>query len=493
MTQQRPKHPYLIVTIILLVSVLVRLPNIDRPMSKHHEFCTAVALRVLNVWHTQSIAHFKGLPATNMPGAANKHINNFASASGTMHDTEGNYYYVSHPPLGYYMAWGFFKLIDRGPTVQGIQIFNILLHLLCVIFIYATALRLWVGQHQWALQATAIYALVPATLWFQSNTYMSDMAVQLYFVAAIYAFVRVVQNYKSVYWQLLVGLLVGLATYTSWLGVFVAFVLVVRAIWSIDRFKPMLASVVLFQCFFLLLIVYQYSSIAGGEAYLTEVLHRYAQRGLGGWAVPFKSFWKVLFNYGANFGFVLILAGLGIYVWFRQRTADPIWTDLLIVSVLPVVMLHLVLPDYSGHDFTVLYGAPALALLAGLGVGYRATNRRRAVRLTWAIGIVSVGQYFLINLPGPTSIKGDRYDVYQHAGEEIKALQKPDAPVFVKGLKPSPEILWYAHRNMLQVADETEATSWMIAHGFDTGLLVSLSGNESDSLMVQGNWLYLDR
>lgn len=492
MTPQRPKHPYLILIIIMLVSVLVRIPNLDRPLSKHHEFCTAVALRVLDVWHVEGIDHFNALPATNYAGAANKHINNYASASGNMHDTEGNYYYISHPPLGYYMAWGFFKLTGQKPNVLGLQIFNILLHLACIGLIYATGLRLWVGRHQWALQATAVYALVPATLWFQSNTYMSDMAVQVFFVAAIYAFVRVVQNYKSVYWQLLVGLLVGLATYTTWLGVFLAAVLTVRAIWSIDRFKPMLASVVLFQLFFLSLIACQYSSIAGGEAYVSELLHRYAQRGLGGWMVPFKSLWKVLFNYGANFGFAMILAGLGAYVWFRQRTADPVWTDLLIVSLLPVVILHLVLPDYSGHDFTVLFGAPAIALLAGLGVGYRATNRRRAVRLTWAVGIICVGQYFLVNLPGATSIKGDRYDVFEQAGLEIKALQKPDAPVLIKGLKPSPEILWYARRNMQPVADEMEASSWMIDNGYDTALLVTLSGNEADSLSVQGNWLSLE-
>jgi len=84
---------------IFLLSVLVRLPQLNRPLSKHHEFCTAVALRVMTIWNENGIDKYGFNPVMTFNNLADKNINNHANASGKMVDAEGNCYYVSHQPL----------------------------------------------------------------------------------------------------------------------------------------------------------------------------------------------------------------------------------------------------------------------------------------------------------------------------------------------------------------------------------------------------------
>jgi hypothetical protein len=119
--------PFLVVAFLL--SVVLRLPQLGRPLSKHHEFCTAVSLRILQNWWDEGIEKYNYLPATNFAKDADKFINNFGNATGSVVDAFGNYYYVSHPPLAYYVPYAFFKIIDVRPDVIPLQLFNMLLAL----------------------------------------------------------------------------------------------------------------------------------------------------------------------------------------------------------------------------------------------------------------------------------------------------------------------------------------------------------------------------
>ena len=83
---------FLILLLIFMISVVIRIPNIDRPLSKHHEFVTAISLRVIQIWHEDGGANYNYVPVMNYPGKANKNINNHASPTGGMLDKNGNYY-----------------------------------------------------------------------------------------------------------------------------------------------------------------------------------------------------------------------------------------------------------------------------------------------------------------------------------------------------------------------------------------------------------------
>ena len=176
---------------LFLLSVLVRLPTLNRPLSKHHEFCTAVALRVMQVWEQGGISNYGFNPAMNYPNAADKFINNHASGSGKMHDEQGNYYYTSHPPLAYYLPFFIFKATGLKPDVLPLQLLNLFIHLLCGTGVFLILSNLFSNSEKRlsipALAGYAAYLFSPATLWFHSNVYMSDMLVQLFFIYGVYA------------------------------------------------------------------------------------------------------------------------------------------------------------------------------------------------------------------------------------------------------------------------------------------------------------------
>ncbi len=474
------RQPLWLLMVLFLVTVLIRQPNLDRPLSKHHEFCTAVALRTLDVWEQEGIAASRGNPIANFPLAADKHINNYASASGQMVDKQGNYYYVSHPPLGYYVPWLFFKLTGQQPDVLPLQFFHMLFHFLCA-WLVLLIVREYRGATGVApLLAAVIYLFNPATLWFQSNTYMSDMFVQVFFAATLLAVARGLYRQQTA-WVLAAALLAGLATYTSWLGVFVGITLVLVGLVGFRKhavYRWLLAGSLLMQLAFLGLIAWQYSHIAGWEAYLAELTNRFDQRGIRALTSPFSAFSGIAFNYVVNYGPLLLLAPWGLWLmWRRRRFA------ILGISVLPVLLLHLVLPNYSGHDFTVLYAAIFLSLGAAATLAqFHEIQKPVSLGLLVLTLGVFVGQYYYVNRPREYSWKGDRYDTYQILGRHIHHLAPADAVVFVQGMPPNPEIIWYAHRNMKPVDSELEAEQFLQQVSHEKGILflVSSTGEISE-------------
>lgn len=466
------RHPLWLLIVLFLLTVLIRQPNLDRPLSKHHEFCTAVALRTIDIWHQEGITTHKGQPIANFPNATDKHINNFASASGQMHDEAGNYYYVSHPPLGYYVPWLYFVATGQTPSVLGIQFFHMIFHFICAWLVLLIVREYRGPTGVTPLLAAILYLFNPATLWFQSNTYMSDMFVQVFFAASILATIRGIYR-RSTLWVLLAALFAGLATYTTWLGVFLGFTLMLIGLIKFRKdavYRQLFFASGVLQAVFLALIVWQYSSIAGFDAYWAEITNRFDQRGLSAITSPFSAIGVITFNYVVNYGPLLLLAPWGIWLmWKRQRYV------VLAVSALPVLLLHFFLPNYSGHDFTVLYAAIFLSISAAATLGqFHESQKPVSVgMLLLAVGTF-IGQYYYVNRPGDESWKNDRYDTYMIMGRYIHHLAPDDAVVFIQGFKPEPEVIWYARRNMLEVEDAEEALDFLEETSQNKGVLFTI-------------------
>lgn len=227
--ERRSFYVFVILIIIFLVSVLVRLPNINHPLSKHHEFVTAISLRIVNIWEMEGASKYNFNPVMNYPGDANKHINKFASTTGKMMDNEGNYYYVSHPQFAYIFPYLVFKLFHVKGTVLAIEIFNLVINFISALFVYLIIGTLrnkksfektdWTG-----VLGFTVYLFSAGVLWFQCNTYMSDMLVHLFFITGVYLLLRMfINNETSGKYLILFAANLFLMIYTSWLGIFFAF------------------------------------------------------------------------------------------------------------------------------------------------------------------------------------------------------------------------------------------------------------------------------
>lgn len=465
--------------LFFLGSVAIRLPNIGRPLSKHHEFCTAVALRVVQVWYTGGIANTGYNPCMTYPNPADHHINNYAGGTGNMLDAQGRYYYVSHPPLAYYVAYAYFKLLGRPPTVIGLQILEMLFHFLSAIGVYFIMMLL-LGQSPWGSPTTAglmayiLYLFSPATLWFQSNTYMSDMVVMLPFIWGVYWLLRCLQKGRGY-----MGLLpvVFVMVYTSWLGVSFAVVSAGYLVWS-NRKWAVSIGILLSALLALGLMAWQYAHIAGWHNYLAELQQRGTERSFNGFRGIPMMYLKIIANYVFNFLPLLLL--LGWSIWLNRGKIKPTLQPLLpfmLMAGLPVLLLHLALADYSGHDFTALYGAMFLAVLVAWLLHHQPQPILviGPVLLLWVL--LSIGQYDYINRPGEISLSGERYDFDQRFGEAIASQSTPAQTIFIIGTKPDPQMVWYAHRNIQRVDDEQAAVAFMQQYGRKQGILFKTDPN----------------
>ncbi|MBL0044665.1 MAG: glycosyltransferase family 39 protein [Flavobacteriales bacterium] len=229
----------------------------------------------------------------------------------------GVMYYFSHPPLAYDLPYLMFAGLGIAPNVLGLQLFNMLFHLLTTVCLYLLVKELHTSEaaSRAPLFAAVLYLFMPAPLWFHSNAYMSDMFVQNFWVMHLVVVARIFKRGEFDSWRSL-GLLCAttfLTMYTSWPGVFAAMavtVLACRHWWATrDRacFKPAVVAWVAV-CLALGLALWRYlhvvdldslmlttragspcgveqewcTGLGGRSAIAIQLPHRLSTRGIGG-------------------------------------------------------------------------------------------------------------------------------------------------------------------------------------------------------------------
>ena len=446
--------------------------------------------------------HFN--PVMNYPGVANKFINKYASTTGKMVDANGNYYYVSHPQFAYIFPYLVFQLLHVKATVLAIELFNLVINFISALFIYLIigALRSrksferidWIG-----LCGFIVYLFSAGVLWFQCNTYMSDMLVHLFFVAATYYLLQLfIKDRTTRKYFILYAATLFLMIYTSWLGIFFAFSVFLYSAIRLRKekiYKQVILITILISIAAIGLFVYQYSLINGLEDYLNQMLNRLQLR--SGWQERSSFFMAVkkllyfsgliLTNYITSYLPFILLLGFFIYktmnnrlhLKFDQRNFLFIW-----ISVLPVILLNALLSEYSGHDFVSLYGS--LFLSVAIALLYDKLNRNKSIPagklklLVLLSIIISVASYYYINRPGRISLRGDEYSVSKQLGLEIKNTSANDAVIFTLGnAEIDPQLIYYAQRNIKEITTKEEAFDFLKIRKIKCGFIYYSSNAKS--------------
>jgi len=407
---------YLLLIGIFLISVLVRLPHLDRPLSKHHEFCTAIVLIPLQNWAENGASIYHYSPSITFEGTANHHIENLTAYPV---EADGRYYYLSHPPFAYVLPYFCFQIFGIYPTPLALQVFNLLFHLLSCLLIYKIV-RIITKEtsqkvHFGALASFLVYLFAPATLWFHGNAYMSDMFISNILILGIWvtlkAFLRKEKTAMSdtskvsnILQVSSIGIVVFLMIYTEWLGNFFAFSVFVLALIkafsrkektamsdtskvsdiSLSRRGYWLAiagACVLGVVAGLGLTFWQYSSIAGFETYRAYFLHRFGARSGAQFSDNgvFYFLWKygkmmlrIAKHYATGFLPVLVFGAAlwGVFIYGTKKIFQPTNTATRYfwwLAGFPILMHHLVFVEFTVvHDFAALKGGILLAVGIGL-------------------------------------------------------------------------------------------------------------------------------
>ncbi|MBL7944883.1 MAG: hypothetical protein JNN32_02395 [Flavobacteriales bacterium] len=469
----------LILLMVFTLSVAVRWPLMDRPLSAHHEYCTAFTLIALTNWWEDGFATHKGMPSGGFirDGAAlfpaDRYDRN-ARAVGL--------YYFSHPPLAYDLPYALFVLFDTAPNAAGLQWMNIIFHLITTM-VFFFALRV-VMDERGALFGAVLYLFLPATLWFHGNVYMSDMFVQVPWILHLVFALRLFQDKGPVPRRNWIGygVTLFLVVYTSWLGVFAAAVGVLVAVlrwWREARSR--LVSLVLLTGLALVaafgLTAWRFLQVIDAGALLDHYAARFAVRGSIG-ADLWPTLKQVAVNYRIGFLPVIVLLVVLVLRNTRRKAETSAFSGTLglfaLLSGLPVLLDHLVLLQYAEHDFAALKAAPLLCGLAGWQLSQLgSTWSRVALGLTCLAGVL----YFYRTNPLPGHDQG-RYAQEQTIGSFIATNAAADEVVFGQGISTEPQVVWYARRNVLGVASIEDAERMLRERDLPRGVVISVSNGE---------------
>jgi len=497
----------LLIVLIFTLSVLIRVPNLNRPLSKHHEFLTAISLRILQIWEKEGASNLRFLPRMNYEGKANKQINNHASTTESMKDKEGNFYYVSHPPLAYMIAYSFHFLLHLKFSVISIQVFNLLINFLSSFFIYLILLEFFGKKSSIPFVGFIVYLFNPAVLWFQSNTYMSDILVHFFFITTVFFIVKSKKadfSFKSKN-TFLLYLSIFMMCSCSWLGYFMGGVMAFYFLYKAKKQRSQFIHfiVICIICSFALyLTVFHYSQIAGFENYLEQMKNRYTERGIQSTGnlllsitALFKKYLIIVVNTFINHGIVLSILAFALFR-YRENTINSlrrIPKHLLLFTSLPILLLNLILPDYCGHDFTSLYFSVVFTILlcsvSGLLLIDSEKLKLKYFSLIGLYMLISTLWYYGENLPGPYSIKGKPYAVGMNLGKFIKERSNNELPVIlISNEILAPETVFYAERNIFEARDKEEALRFLQVNHYAEGNLFTINEeNKPMHLIVKEN------
>ncbi len=493
------------VVLLLLfgVSVAIRLPYLNRSLDGHHEWLTAQTLVIHSIWYERGIGACGFSPIVTFALPTDKNI--FTPMGKILSPASGDYYYTSQPPFGYILPYLVLASLGLRPDVLPLEIFNLSVHLACILLVFLIISRL--ASHNGvrrpeipALAGVAVYTFMPVALWFHGNVYGFEILVQVFFLLAIYLFLRVLERPAHPAW-----LYTALAanafcmSYTEWLGVLFAFSVGLYAIFHFrdGMVRWAFVAVVAGTAAALCLTFVQYSQIAGVEEFLRRATSTYLKRsGLSNALsldnsslLNWKAWERVIRHYVNGFGllpFVFAIAAFAIVCGKSIKDMavrfGPMERAVVLLSLLPIITHHLVFFDFTViHDFSVLKDAVFLSLLAGVlcyllqGMadgGFALSGRRqllnKGLMLAFACSLlVGIGQFWKLNR--------DSNDNFRETGKLVARTAQPDEVIFAVMEELCPQIVFYAHRNIAEFWGEQSARELIRKNGARRGIIFEIN------------------
>lgn len=448
----------------------------------------------MQVWYEEGAINHHFNPAMNYSGPENKFINNNAPEK---FDAKGNAYYLSYPPFTYIFPYVIFKSLHITPNILGIRIINLLLQLLGatflfkIILLFAKISPLSFGKGKRVRQsgfiAVIFFIFNPAGLFFQQNLWMTDVAVIPLFIITAWWWLKLITEKKLSSFKHLAALflLVFFFNYTEYLGF--TFSVVLGLFCFVRSFKdkkflfPLCVLVVATLLAFVVTFL-QYSSIWNIHEFWQIAKDRYSYRsgyetGNENGTLQFFSNWKIVFqNYVLCFLPQLVFLFLATIILVAKKQTSVFKLHgikaAIMLFLFPCLLHHFIFLNASLYDFLVLKSIVFISVSAAfLFFEIEIHLKRLSHCLFIAVFISSIIIFHCINKPGEVSRIGDRYDMFETMGEKIKTIATNDEVIFIKNILDEPQLIYYAHRNMRVIENETQAFDFLKKYRRTKGII----------------------
>lgn len=485
--------------VIFVVSVLIRIPNFDRPLSKHHEFNAAMVLIGMDYWNENggpSSSYYT--PVLNYSKQGDRNLD---LQTSLLSDSKGNLIYASFGAGWFLYPYYFFKLFSFTPSPATLTIFNLILSLICMLLVFSISRKVFSEQDSYSptksLSVVFLYVLNPCILWYTGNGYVHEVMVLPFFLMQVNIFVDFIKK-ESAFSKgrlLLFFFVTVLGVFSDWLCIvwlMVTFIYAVKRVSAERKWVSYLLIAAVSGFFSILLVIFHYGYYLGIAEYVTALANRYQSRGMLNISIRSVGdiLVKIVKHYLTSYLSLLLLLSLfaGLYfvkLFKRQKirvNLDSISRQILLLTFFTALVHHLIFVEFTSvHEYAVLKAALFLSLATGILL-FVSNIPSKALLLIFCI--VSISQYYYINRIGQISLNGDRYDYPKMTGKIIQKNAFENEVVFVDDSKMRPQISYYAKRTILnastlerakEILREQPGKSKGVWFDIDNGVVISIS------------------
>lgn len=461
-----------ILLLAFILSVIVRLSNIERPLAKHHEFLPAVVLINAESWEQAGGGErFNYTPIMNYQNLGDR-----SSTNNINIDSKGNILYLSYGPGWYILPYITFKMFNLPPTALSLRILNLFISvvilILCFIFFKRVLPNQAKNKNEIATVACLILLFLPGFLWYTSNGYTHTIVTLPFLIATIIILFSMLDSAKNINTGSLVLLffLIILNLYTDWFYLCMGTVTIVLSLFKARAEKKYISLVIVNILAIITgvaIIYWQFSSYAGWNTTLTYWRLRLLDRSAVSNSATFFTMLLFLFKHYATvyfplfFGLFLRIVSLSSGTRFKVFSKKEI--EFIVLYGVSVLLYHLILLNWSyEHEFSVL---PSSILLVYIFVRYlfetTTINKLYTSKNIFCLVLISsIVQFYFINRPGKISLAGLPYDTYQILGERLRGID-PDYKIFMHMSESNPMIEFYAKRNLNAASDTNQVKQIM--------------------------------
>jgi hypothetical protein len=465
----RRKPAFRLLLVVFVLTVLIRLPNLNRPLSKHHEFIAATILINIESWRQAGGgAEFHFTPLMNY-----QHPGDLHADTGVHIDPKGNHLYLSLPPGWYVIPYFFFQVFNLPVQPASLRVINLLfdaLTLICCFFFFEQLIPAGTdGRYFRILTACTLFQCSPGILWYLGNGYVHTAIMLPFIMTALMIMLPMLQSPQKITGRRMtaMALAIILLVYIDWYAVFLCLTAVVWALANSVRNKKYLLLALVTSTALaagIALIFWQFASYAGAEKVATYWRLRFFFRSIPGSRSSFLAMLPYLPAHLITcYGPLFILLAVSLLVRLRKkaplRLSQKEWLFFGVYGF-SVLLYGIILIGWaSAHEFSMLPAGLILAWLSARSIISPASSRI-TYGLILSCLLLSIAQYYFINRPGAISRDGMAFNTYEIFGEHLRGIPADNA-IFANLPENCPMIEFYAGRNVYVFPDRESASQFM--------------------------------
>ena len=475
---------------LFILSILIRLPHLNRPLAKHHEFNSAVVLLGLESWKQGGGAqNFGFIPLLTYQNTADKLLQ-----KGPYIDEKGNQIYLSFGPGWYVIPYIIFNTFNIPFTPLALQILNLFFLLASVLLLYRFVYYLFVkaGYEPFlpSIAACFVFLLNPSILWYLGNGYVCTGIALPFLIIILHYGTKMLYEHAEIKTRtMIVYMLAGICSiYIDWYGISFMAITAIGALLKIRQNKKYATLfVVSFITIILgvLIILFQFITYAGWQAVHDYWASRYIDRGLVNPSITnLQNVVKFLKHLITSFLPIILTLAFGFILARKTRFATKVPKIIklpLAISLVSCLFDSAVFLNWAGeHEFAVIPYSIFLSILSAWIINVVA--KKYVFRLALLTFLLTLTQYYYINFPGKYTAQGLPYDSYKKTGLAINELAATDERIFCN---TSYMIYnFYAKRSFTYVHSYEEALKWASQYGIRKGVWIKIRETR-DKIMIE--------